>query len=335
VALFLSTDDIAALASPELVNRAARIAVAAETNGEVVLPARLDVDLPGGFLRVMPGALGELMGVKVMTLVRGVGNRYLLLVYSQTTGELIALLDADEVTRLRTAGITAAAAEVLQPTPQQRMALIGSGFEATTHIQAMARLWPLESVAVYSPTPGHREGFAKRQADELEIDVRACGSCAEALASAETVVLATKANQPVIDGQDLRPNSVVLSIGSTRRDLRELDRRTFRRAAAVAVDDEAGVLRESGDVIDAVEHGAIAAEKLISVARAMRSPRALARSDERDLLVFKSVGTAVQDLALAGELIAAATPAGLGRQLGELTRLKAAPQPQSVAGEVV
>lgn len=330
--LFLSAENVGALATGELVMAAARAAVSAERDGRAVIPARTDVDLPAGFLRVMPGAVGDLMGLKVMTLVRGVGNRYLLLVYSQQTGELLALLDADEVTRLRTAGMTAVAAQILQPRPQRRLALIGSGFEATTHLRAIARLWPLEFVAVYSPSRQRREAFAQRQTRELGLEVQAVSTPTEALMAAKTVVLATKATEPVIDGRELGGRAVVLSIGSTRPDLRELDRHTLARAAVLVVDDVASVLRESGDVIDAIKHEALTPEHLLTLGAASDSPRAVERTEQRDLGVFKSVGTAVQDLALAGELIAAATERGIGRELGELTRLKQASPPVSVPG---
>src|SRR5207237_2925046 len=107
--LFLGAADVVALATHELVMDAARTAVAAERKGETVLPARLDVDLPSGFLRVMPAAFDGVMGLKVMTLVEGLGTRYLVLVYSQSSGELQAALDPDEVPRLRHAATTAVA----------------------------------------------------------------------------------------------------------------------------------------------------------------------------------------------------------------------------------
>src|SRR5262249_11620070 len=155
------------LATHDVVMSAARRAAEAEAEGTAVTPPRLDVDLPRGFLRVMPGALADLMGVKVMTNVEGLGNRYLLLLHQQSDGELVGVLDADEVTRLRTAGTTALAATMLQPDPQTSLALIGSGFEATGHLRAMARIWPLTEVAVFSPSEERREAFAQRMSDEL------------------------------------------------------------------------------------------------------------------------------------------------------------------------
>ena len=119
--------------------RAARAAVDAERRRRVVMPPRLDVDLPTGFLRVMPAAMGDVMGVKVMTLVKGLGNRYLLLLYSQPSGELLALLDADEITRLRTAATTALAGSMLAPEGTSQLGLLGSGFEAESHLRLLAQ----------------------------------------------------------------------------------------------------------------------------------------------------------------------------------------------------
>src|SRR6185437_17126863 len=134
LSLYLSSEDVRALATREVLMAAARAAVQAERDGTVVMPPRLDVDLPTGFLRVMPAAMGEVMGVKVMTLVKGLGNRYLLLLYSQPSGELVALIDADEITHLRTAATTALAGEMLAPDGTERLGLLGSGFEAESHL---------------------------------------------------------------------------------------------------------------------------------------------------------------------------------------------------------
>ena len=317
---FLAAPDITEIATHDVVVAAARAAAEAEAEGTAHFPPRLDVDLPRGFFRVMPGAVGDLMGVKVMANVEGVGNRYLLLLYHQSNGELLALLDADEVTRLRTAGTTVLAGTILQPVPQSEIALIGSGFEATGHLRALARVWPLERVFVYSPSAERRAAFAAHMSEELGIEVVALDSRSEACGSADTVLLATKAREPVIDAGDLRQGAVVLSIGSTRPVLRELDRGTLARTAALVVDAVESVRLESGDIIDAIEHGALEADRMLSLGAALRAGEPPAREDGRDLLTFKSVGTVVQDLALAHAVLASAN--GAGRDLGELSRLK-------------
>ncbi|HEX6458280.1 MAG TPA: ornithine cyclodeaminase family protein [Thermoleophilaceae bacterium] len=324
MSLFLGSEDVRALATQDVLMDAARAAVRAESEGVVVMPPRLDVDLPTGFLRVMPAAMGEVMGVKVMTLVKGLGNRYLLLLYSQPSGELVALLDADEITRLRTAATTALAGQMLAPGGTSRLGVLGSGFEAESHLRLLARMWPLKSVTVYSPTPERRRAFAARMAEELGVSVVAVERPEDAVCEAEVSVLATKATAPVVDGSAFPTGAVVLSIGSTRPDLRELDRNAFGRAGAVLVDDAIQVRRESGDVIDALGCGALTGEEIVSMAEANGDGARLARGAAgRDLLAFKSVGTAVQDLALAGSMLKAAKAEGRGRELGELTSLKA------------
>lgn len=320
--LFLGPDDIVALGTHQVTMDAATAAAAAEGSGRAIAPPRLDVDLASGFLRVMPGCVDDVMGLKVMTNVDGLGNRYLLLVYRQSDGDLLAILDADEITRLRTAATTAVAARILQPEPQSDLGLIGSGFEATGHLRAMAHLWPLRRVVVHSPSAERRETFATRMSDELGLDVQPVATSGEACRAARTVVLATKARRPVLDGDDLAPGTVVLSIGSTRPDLRELDRRTLQRTAVLLVDDTRGVTLESGDVIDALAAGALPADALMSMGVALAGQARRRPEGDRDLLTFKSVGTAIQDLALAAALVGRAHEAGLGRDLGELTRLK-------------
>jgi alanine dehydrogenase len=331
VTLFLDADDVRAVATHEVTMAAARAAVVAERKGRTVVPPRLDVDLDHGFLRVMPAAFNDLMGLKVMTLVRGRGTRYLILLYDQRSGELLAMLDADEVTRLRTAATTAVAAELLAPAGTRRLGLLGSGFEAEGHLRAFAKLWPLDEVLVFSRAPKRRGAFADRMSDELGLDVRAVSTSVEAIGEAPVSVLATKATEPVVDGEQFRPGAVVLSIGSTRPDLRELDQATFRRTAMLLVDDPRQVRLESGDVIDGLDCGALEEQHIVGMADA--DGRTFAQNGERDLLTFKSVGTAIQDLALAHAAVDAAASSGRGRELGELTRLKpfAAPPPDELS----
>lgn len=329
MALYLSSGDVAALATPEVAMRAAWAAVGSEESGDAVLPPRLDVDLPRGFLRVMPAALGSVMGVKVMTLVRGVGNRYLLLLYAQEQGELVAVLDASEITRLRTAAITVVAGQLLCPDGTDHLALIGSGFEAEGHLRAFASTWPIKTVRVFSPSTERREAFARRLCQELSLEIEPVASTAAAVDGATVAVIATKSQVPVIAGSAFGPGTTVLSIGSTRPDLRELDRATFARASVVLVDSPEQVQRESGDVIEAIASGALGPDHLVAMCEAGNGALRLPGGTERDLLVFKSVGTALQDLALAGEVLAAAIPAGVGRDLGDLAELKLSDDPRT------
>ncbi|CAN5233329.1 ornithine cyclodeaminase family protein [soil metagenome] len=309
--------------------RAMEASFDAEAAGKVTVPKRVDTRTGKGFLRVMPAILGDVMGLKVMTLVEGLGTRYVILLYDVASGALLAIFDADELTRLRTAAVTTLAARALVGRPPRRLGMIGTGFEAEAQLRAVASLWPECAVAAYSPTQANRERFAQHATRTLGRPVEAAGSAAEAVADTEVVLLATKSKPPVLDGKALARGAVVLSIGATRPDLRELDTTTLERAGTMVGDDPAQLASESGDIAEAFKAGALTPERVVALA-AVRCDPTLVRTDQtRDLVVFKSVGTALQDLAIASAVREAAAGRGRGTDLGEVTRLKAfAPAPR-------
>lgn len=320
--LYLDSANVRELCTPEIALAAARAAVDAQRSGDFVLPPRIDTTTSHGFFRVMPAAVAGYAGAKIMTVAKGAGNRYLLLLYSQASGDLVAILDADEVTRLRTAAITAVAADLLVPDGVSELGLIGTGFEATGHLEAFHRLWNLKTVRVYSRSAEKREAFAARMSPQLGITVLPVATSAEVTGVSPVTLLCTKATSPVLDGAEIAHGATILSIGSTRPDLRELDVTTLSRAAVVLVDDAHQVEAESGDIQAGIAAGVITPEHLVPLSQWPAWQGEL--TADRDLKVFKSVGTALQDITLAAQLVAAATAAGCGRELGELAGLKAA-----------
>ena len=282
---------------------AMRECFAAEAAGKTRLPHRIDTPTGKGFLRVMPAVFDDVMGLKIMTLVEGIGNRYMVLLYQVDTGALLAMFDADELTRIRTAATTALAGLQMCATPPDEMGLIGTGFEAVGHLRMMAHIWPLRTVHAYSPNAERRERFAAQMSAELKID-------------------ATKAKLAVVDGADFAPGAVVLSIGSTRLDLRELDDRSLERAAVVVVDDTDAVLAESADIADNMKNGNLTREHLLPLS-ALVDGKALPKiSGKRDLLVLKTVGTALQDLAMARAVYRDPAMQGRATDIGTLLTLK-------------
>ncbi len=301
---------------------AMRECFAAEAAGKTNLPHRIDTPTGRGFLRVMPAVFDDVMGLKVMTLVEGVGNRYMVLLYEIETGALIAVFDADELTRIRTAATTALAGSKMCATAPDEIAMIGTGFEAVGHLRMFAHMWPLKRAYAYSPNAERRETFAAQMSAELKIDVIACETSREALANRACVVLATKSKSPVIDGADFAPGAVVLSIGSTRLDLRELDDTTLARAAVLVVDDVENVLAESADIAENMMHGNLTREMLLPLSALVTGTPLPAISGTRDLLVLKTVGTALQDLAMARAVYHSPTRLR-ARDIGNVLTLKA------------
>jgi alanine dehydrogenase len=308
--------------SPRLALQAMEECFAAQARGATKLPKRIDTPSGNGFIRVMPAVLDDVMGLKIMTLVEGLGNRYLVLLYDVAGGELLAMFDADELTRLRTAAVTALAGTYMCPAPPARIGIVGSGFEAVGHIRMLAHVWPLREVKVFSPNAERRERFARAMSNELAIEVSATATVEAAIADQPCVLLATKSKLPVIDGAALSPGTIVLSIGSTRLDLRELDDRSMERAAAVVVDGAESVCAESADIAQGLERGILDESQLVELAALCTGGELPATTRERDLLLFKSVGTALQDLALARALYRDAKVRKSGLDIGEVSGLK-------------
>jgi alanine dehydrogenase len=295
---------------------------AAEAAGKTKLPHRIDTPSGHGFIRVMPAVFDDVMGLKIMTLVEGVGNRYMVLLYQCDTGALLAMFDADELTRIRTAATTALAGMKMCATPPERIGLIGTGYEAVGHLRMMAHLWPLRTVHAYSPNAERRERFAAQMSAELKIDVKAVATSREALAGMPCVVLATKSKQPVIDGADFAPGAVVLSIGSTRLDLRELDDRSLARAAVVVVDDVGAVVGESADIATNLKNANLLHDHLLPLSALVGGKPLPKTSSVRDLLVLKTVGTALQDLAMARAVYRDPAMRARAQDIGNLLTLK-------------
>lgn len=325
MALFLTGDDVLQCMNNADVISVLEQSLRKEAAGLVSMPSRHNINCDSGWLRIMPAVVGgdgaAYMGMKVMNLIRGQGTQYMILLYDSATGELVSIMDAAAVTQRRTAGTTALAAKYMVNGEYDTLGLFGSGFEARGHLELLAEVLPLKQAFVYSPRPHRREQFAAEMSAELGINVIAAES-PDQVAGLDVVCLATKATEPVISGDWLKPGATVLSIGSTRLDLRELDRRSLERAATLVVDHKEQVIAESGDIADALQSGVLADEQIVSLTDIVVG-KATVRTADDDIAVLKTVGTALQDIAVAGLVYETAKAKGLGHDLGYFPALKA------------
>ena len=271
-----------------------------------------------GWLRTLSGVPGDtgLMGAKLIaaSLTRRRVS-YLIPLFDQQTAELAALLDGNSVTGFRTAATSALAADVLAPDRPLRVAVIGSGFEARHHVRALAAARALAAVTVFSPSPASRAKFADALAD-LKTPVTAAGSAAEAVEGADLVVCAARSRDetPTLHGAWLAPGMTVLSIGSTLPEQRELDTEAIRRADVIVADAVDEVSRDTGDMIAAAQAGVAFAGKLTSLASVV-SGQVPGRPAPEAIVLYKSVGAAMQDLAVAAMCARRAAERQLGTQL--------------------
>jgi alanine dehydrogenase len=321
--LLLSHDDVRASASMDDAIAAMEAAFREEGEGKTLLPPRTNIKVGKGWLRVGPVAMegSGWMGFKAMNLTPGQGVRYQVHLYEIATGALLAIMDAQHLTTLRTGATSAVATRRLARPGKAVTALLGSGPEARAQLDAMAAAGFVECVRVFSPTQANRE--------KLAADYVAQGMRIEAVASAEAacdgaslILAAVKSSAPVLDGSWLRPGTHVNSVGTARRDQRELDLETFRRVSSIVVDTREGVFGEAGDAVAAAE---LVAPESVHELSELVVGKAGGRQSDDEITLFKSVGTGIQDIALAAVIFANARVRGLGVDIGEFPYLKRNP----------
>lgn len=263
---------------------------------------------------VMPGQ--KVIGAKLIAAsMTAHAAAYLIPLFDGETMALTALLDGASVTGLRTAATSALAARKLCGQATPRVAVIGSGFEARTHLEALAGLGAVGAVQVFSPREVSRAAFCAAMADK-SIAVTAAESAEAAVAVADLVICAARSRDesPTLLGRWLRPGMTIVSIGSTLPEQRELDHEAIDRADLIVADMVDEVARDTGDMIAATRAGIVFADRLVGL-EAVVSGVHPGRTSADQIVLYKSVGAAIQDLAVAALCVDRARATGLGRSI--------------------
>lgn len=273
---------------------------------------------PAATLLLMPAwRSGRFLGVKIVSVFPGNAARGipavsgLYVLADATTGRFLAEIDGGELTARRTAAASVLAATYLARPDARTLLLIGTGRVCRNLAQAYCALLPIERVLV----AGRSREKAARFAAEIgvaAIPAVPVEDIASALAEADIVSAATLSAEPVIEGRHLRPGAHVDLVGAYRPDMREADDEVIRRAGGVFVDTFAGALAEAGDIVQPIAAGLLSRETIAGELADLCAGRHLGRRSESEITVFKSVGTAIEDLAAASALYerAAGDPAG-------------------------
>jgi ornithine cyclodeaminase/alanine dehydrogenase-like protein (mu-crystallin family) len=321
--LLLRHDDILASVTMADAIVAMEDAFREQGEGKVLQPQRTNIRVGGGFLRVGPAVLqgSGWMGFKAMNLCPGVGVRYMVMLYTVADGALVAMMDAQHLTTLRTGATSALATRYLARQEPTTVAVIGAGVEAWAQLEAMHALGLAKAARVHSRTLANRERFAREAAAAFEIEVEPCADSRSAIAGCGIVVGAVKSSETVLYGDWLADGVHVNSIGTARPDQREIDPATFTRSAVVVVDTREGVFSEAGDAIAAKD--VFAADQAHELAELVVG-KAVGRTDDHQVTLFKSVGTAIQDVGLAAMIYRRARERGIGQDLDDFPYAKPA-----------
>lgn len=252
---------------------------------------------------------GGAVGVKVVSVfpdnaTRGVGSvNGLYLLLSGESGVPIAVIDGDELTLRRTACASALASRYLSRADSASLLMVGTGRLAPHLIAAHAAVRPLRQVWIWGRDSTKAEALAGKLAAQYD-DVTAVDDLSQAIASADIVSCATLARAPLVNGDDLMPGQHIDLVGAFTPDMAEADPQALRRAR-VFVDTYDGARSEAGDILQAIAAGAMIFDDVIGDLRDLVTERVVARRAAEDITLFKSVGTALEDLAAAEVVLAA------------------------------
>jgi ornithine cyclodeaminase/alanine dehydrogenase-like protein (mu-crystallin family) len=319
----LDTTAVEEVIDDQMVLDAIRRLFSLPTGPDEIGLGRIDMSHPKGWLRALPAFVAgeDLLGFKVLHRTAGVGMRYTIYVHRLSTGQLIGVVDALEITNLRTGAVSALATDLLSPRDVGVAAIVGTGPVARGQLRALELVRPAAEVRVFARTPENRRAFVDEMARFVSGRLVDSPTLDDALEGAEMITLATKATSPVLRAEHLRPGIHVNSVGPASRDRVEVDPKIFDSFDRVVCDSAPLVLDEAGDAHEAVSQYGFDPERAEELANLVLG-NAPGRSRPEEMTLFKSVGTGAQDLIVAADLLERATANDVGTVVSDVNSIK-------------
>ncbi|MEZ6070395.1 MAG: ornithine cyclodeaminase family protein [Pirellulales bacterium] len=314
-AIYLTEADVAALIDMRTAVEVVEEAFRQWAEGRCTNVPRQRATMPGIVLHTMSAAAeyAGMVGWKAYATTRR-GACFQLGLYSRETGQPAAVIEADLLGRLRTGATTGVAARLLAHTDADEVGIIGAGSQAETQLAALASVRPVHHAYVHSRSEARCRVFADRMSAQLGIDVTPTPDPDEAVEDMPIVVTATTSATPVVDGNSLTEGALVCAIGSNWLNRAELDLQTIRRADSFVCDDVDACRHEAGDFTEALAGGIFDWSQAVNLADVLTG-RAVGRRRHESITVFKSVGVALEDVALGAKIYELAKQRGLGTPL--------------------
>ena len=317
----LSGADIKALLPMAACIELMRTTMIAVSEGRARIPPRMVMPASsGGLLGVMPGYLAEpeCFGVKLLSLFPGnpaaglSSHLGLVLLFEPKHGLPVALLDAAELTAIRTAAVSGLATGLLARENAGDLAILGSGEQARSHLEAMLAVRPLRRVRVWSRTEAHAEAFAAEQAALHRLKIEVAASAEAAVAGADLICAVTASPEPILHGDWIAPGAHLNVVGASRIAVAEIDTAAVARSRFFTDFRQSAEL-EAGELRRALDAGAIGADHLLGEIGEVANGTVTGRRSADDITLFKSLGVAAEDLASAHHVLQRAEAAGVGQ----------------------
>ena len=322
--LLLDEHDIRSLLTmPDLI-AAMRPAMIEYSTGRARQPLRTVLELGENrsIFASMPASLHDpaAVGTKLVTVfpanhARGLPSHLATIVLlDPETGALMAILDGRYITEARTAAVSALSADVLARRDARILAILGSGVQARSHLQALKCVRALHEVRVWSPHESHRTAFAREMEPLAGIRITTAESPALAVQGADLIVTATASTTALIDAGDVSEGAHICAVGACRPGHRELGGRLVAQSR-LFVDSRVGATAEAGDIVLAQAEGLLGPDPIAGELGELLAGRVTGRQTDAETTLFKSLGMAVEDVAAAHLAYSRARDRGCGRQV--------------------
>ncbi|MDE3110179.1 MAG: ornithine cyclodeaminase family protein [Acidobacteriota bacterium] len=316
MALYLTESDVRKILTMptaiELVERSfQRLAAGSATNdprrrlqvpGKTILNYMAAADSEGGYL-----------GLKIYSIAKG-GARFIIPLISAETGEMAALIEADYLGQLRTGAASGVATKFMARADAHTAAIIGTGSQARTQLEAIAYVRNLDRVRAYGRDARRRQRFAAEMSARIKVAVEAVGSAEEAVRGADVICTATTAATPVVEGRWIARGAHINAIGINVAHKREIDAETVNRADLIAADSPEQSRHESGDLIGAFGDDSVKWETVRELAQIVAG-KIPGRTGSGQITLFKSNGIAIEDVVTAGHVYEIARKQRMGKEV--------------------
>lgn len=313
MALFLSENDVKKLLTVAMAMEGVESAHRDLALGQAIDTPRARSRLPQTVLHILQGALPAqgVIGYKAYTTNRS-GNRFLVHLFDAASGKLRAVIEADYLGMIRTGAVSGLAAKYLARPDSRVAGVFGSGWQAEGHVRAICAALPLAQVKVFSRRTDRLQAFCERMTEATGVAVVPAASAEATVRGSDLLGTVTTASLPLFDAEWLEPGTHINAAGSNALIRQEISEAAVRRCDLITVDSVAAALAEAGDLLPLLEKGRTHSRLWVELGDVMTG-RHPGRTSAGQITLFESQGMAIQDLAVAWRVLAAAEAAGLGQ----------------------
>lgn len=316
MALYLTESDVRQILTIPMAIELVETSFRRLAEGSATNHSRQRLQVPGKtILNYMAAAdaAGGYLGLKIYSIAKG-SARFIVPLISAETGDLAALIEADYLGQMRTGAASGVATKFMARPDAHDAAVIGTGSQARTQLEAIACVRKLRRVRAYGRDPQRRDRFAKEMSARIGVSVEAASSAEEAVRGADIICTATTSTTPVVEGRWIERGAHINAIGINVAHKQEIDAEAVRRADVVAADSPAQSRHESGDLIHAYGDDGSKWANVREVAQIVAG-KIPGRANPGQITLFKSNGIAIEDVVTAARVYEMARERGIGREV--------------------